>query len=303
MNERAKAPEFIAIPYPVFRDASLSPSAKLVYGRLKFFAGEDGRCFPKHETLAAEACLANRHLRNVLQELRAAGWISWTRTRTSCVYLVHSDRQNTADLDRHDSADLIGNKLPIKIGRILPIEKKYRKSSSKRPGEKRSTPEQDTRPGAVKAQTISQKKADDEAPATRAQLQNPEMEFRARLSERHGATVDAAAILRDVRADLGDVGLTAFLEAESKATTNPAALRNPHGHYRRLARRLARANGTDGLVAALETATQLQAAISEGNRPQAPRCTCADGALPGGGYCTCKTGAARRQLDEMRATA
>ena len=100
------AADFIIVPGNVLRDSIIGPAAKLLYGRLKRYAGKDGKAYPKHETLASEICLADRQVRYLLMELRAAGWIDWVRTRTSCVYTVHSDRQKSADQARQDIADL-----------------------------------------------------------------------------------------------------------------------------------------------------------------------------------------------------
>jgi hypothetical protein len=111
-NGKPFQPDFVAIPYVVFSDPGLSHAAKLTYGRLKLYAGEDGRAFPKHETLAEEVCLRPRQLKNVLVELRAAGWIGWTRARASCLYTVFSDRQKIA---HH-----IGKKLPIRQAENCP---------------------------------------------------------------------------------------------------------------------------------------------------------------------------------------
>ena len=101
----SRDPAFIQIPYLVLRDAEISHAAKLVYGRLKLYAGRNGQCNPKHETLAREVCLSVRQVKNVLIELRRAGWVDWHRTRTSCQYKVHPDRQ--------ERASQIGKKLPI----------------------------------------------------------------------------------------------------------------------------------------------------------------------------------------------
>jgi hypothetical protein len=116
-NGKPFQPDFVVIPYAVFVDPNLSHAAKLTYGRLKLYAGEDGRAFPKHETLASEVCLRDRQLRTVLSELQAAGWIEWRRARFNCAYTVFSDRQKTAtlnDQDRRKTASQSGGKLPIR---------------------------------------------------------------------------------------------------------------------------------------------------------------------------------------------
>ncbi len=98
-------PTFVQIPYGVFADKDLSHAAKLVYGRLLLYAGKDGLCYPKQETLAAEICIRHRQLRTVLVELRDQGWLTWCRIRTGCAYRVILDRQKTAGSS--------GRKLPV----------------------------------------------------------------------------------------------------------------------------------------------------------------------------------------------
>ncbi len=76
-------PDFIQIPMAVLRDPALSHPAKLLYGRLKLFAGKNGQCNPRHATLATEVCMGVRQLRQAISDLRKAGWIDWRRSRTS----------------------------------------------------------------------------------------------------------------------------------------------------------------------------------------------------------------------------
>ena len=113
--------DYIIVPGNVLRDALIGPSAKLAYGRLKFYAGNDGLCFMKHETLAAEICVADRQVRYILMELRAAGWMDWKRGRITCTYTVHAERKKTEDQARDDLGRLRAerHKVPIKIGTIL----------------------------------------------------------------------------------------------------------------------------------------------------------------------------------------
>jgi hypothetical protein len=151
-----------------------------------------------------------------------------------------------------------------------------------------------------KPEPLDFKKSDDEKPKPRTPLENPEMEFSARMAERHGPTVDAAALLGQVKGELGEIPLTRFLETDLTATTAPEKLTNPAGHYRKLARKLGRAAG----VSVLETIAETSAAarkflMSENTRHSKPTC-CDDGRLTAGGYCSCRTGAARRELDAMQ---
>jgi hypothetical protein len=88
------------------------------------------------------------------------------------------------------------------------------------------------------------------------------------------------------------------LEADLKATTAPSRLRNPHGHYRNLARKVGRRKEAAALESLAGTTWQNQEFLKQGApAPFKPACTCNDGKLPGGEYCNCKTGSLRRELD------
>lgn len=82
----ARPPGFVAVDYEVFIDSSLSPAAKLLFARLKLYAGTNGLAYPKHRTLAREMCMSDRQVRTLLNELRALNRINWRRTRTSCIF-------------------------------------------------------------------------------------------------------------------------------------------------------------------------------------------------------------------------
>lgn len=105
-------PEFIQIPYAVFRDPNLSASAKLAYGRLKLYAGTDGQCFMAHRTLAAEICLGRRQTQKILDELRAAGWIDWEWNRgETATYTVWQVAHKSAQGDAQKSAQPLRRKV------------------------------------------------------------------------------------------------------------------------------------------------------------------------------------------------
>jgi hypothetical protein len=59
----------IFIPEALVRFNGLSPGAKITYGRLVRYAGQDGACHPRQETLAAEIAVSSRQLRSYLREL------------------------------------------------------------------------------------------------------------------------------------------------------------------------------------------------------------------------------------------
>ena len=158
---------------------------------------------------------------------------------------------------------------------------------------------------AVELQTKNQNplssKVDDETSNPRTPFENAVEEFRARLMERHGDAVDADQLLADVRADLGDIPFSEFLEVDLKATTAPGKLMNPHGHYRGLARKLKRRGQAAELESILETRRRVQEFMSQGAPMTFVRsCSCNDGSMPDGSYCPCKIGTFRKQFDDHR---
>jgi hypothetical protein len=52
----------IFIPDGMVRSTIISAGAKLTYGRLLRYAGQDGKCYPAVETLAAEIGVSDRQV-------------------------------------------------------------------------------------------------------------------------------------------------------------------------------------------------------------------------------------------------
>ena len=102
--------------------------------------------------------------------------------------------------------------------------------------------------------------------------------------------------------------MSAFLEADAKATTNPAALRNPAGHYRTLARKTARREASAPLEMTLRSVASLQDQMeAAGRKFEADErarmlakyaCCTGTGKTPDGAYCGCGCGDLLRQIDE-----
>lgn len=59
----------IHIPEALVRCKELSPGAKITYGRLARYAGQDGACHPRQETLAHELGVSGRQVRTYVGEL------------------------------------------------------------------------------------------------------------------------------------------------------------------------------------------------------------------------------------------
>jgi hypothetical protein len=78
----------IFIPEGLVRANGISPGAKLAYGRLARYAGQDGRCYPSMGALAAEIAVGERQARKYITELeRANSWCHALRGR----HMDHSE--------------------------------------------------------------------------------------------------------------------------------------------------------------------------------------------------------------------
>jgi hypothetical protein len=235
----------ILIPDALVRYAGISPSAKLAYGRLARYAGQDGRCFPAVATLAAEIGIKKRRAQACLAELEGAGFLAreFQSGRVShYAFLWHSVFSGKSPVQ--DTARGGVQKTARGPMRIAAHEENHHQESQKkeiRPStEGRSKPALPApREKATRIQKISWADDDEKTPR-RLPLRNPEMEFRARIAERHGTGVDPDELLRDLRAELDSAPMTEFLEADLKSTTALRSLRNPHGYYRAMARKIGR---------------------------------------------------------------
>lgn len=65
----------VYIPEVLARYRGLSPLAKITWGRLARYAGENGECYPSLETLASEVAVKKRRICQVVQELMKKGFI------------------------------------------------------------------------------------------------------------------------------------------------------------------------------------------------------------------------------------
>ena len=295
----------IFIPEALVRHPGISPTAKLAYGRLVRYAGEDGRCFPAVATLAAEIGVKKRRAQDCLNELEAAGFIVrefHSGSTTHYAFLWHpvfsgKPVQETAQV-------------PVQKAASHPMQDRARKENHHQ--ESQGKESQGPRPsstsgGGRKTDTASDscggekptsQKRDDDESCRRA----PEAEFCARLSERHGDAIDPRKVLQDVRRELGNIQLEDFLDADGKATTAPAKLTNPHGHYRAMARKLRRDREAAVLGQALATMERARKFVSVESPKYKPLCSiCNEGLCSDGSYCNCKIGETRRALDTYRA--
>lgn len=69
----------IFIPDGLVRAKGISPGAKLAYGRLARYAGQDGRCYPSVGALASEIGIGERQAQKYIAELERARLIRRVR--------------------------------------------------------------------------------------------------------------------------------------------------------------------------------------------------------------------------------
>ena len=287
-------PTFISVDYAVFTDPDLSHAAKLLFARLKLYAERDGKAYPKHGTLAREMCLTDRQVRTILNELKALNRITWTRTRGSCRYEIKppEDWMKTSDLDRKECSHPTRKKASDQDRQKSSDRKEVRKSSSERKVGIEEEHKPERHPPSMAGTEGNSK--------PRSPFENPEIEFQERMRERHDGAVDSSVLLADVKSELGDIPLSEFLEADLKATTAPAKLTNPHGHYRKLARKLKRKAQVAALESVRNTRHRIEEYMARGDQGKfVPACSCNDGFMPDGSYCACDVGTVRRQLDDL----
>lgn len=103
----------IFIPEALVRCLDLTPGAKIAYGRLVRYAGKDGVCHPRQETLAREIGVSARQVRSYLQELIRNRFLKVIRkglhAPNEYVFLWHevfnpADRKDTSGQERKDSS-------------------------------------------------------------------------------------------------------------------------------------------------------------------------------------------------------
>lgn len=105
------------------RNPSLSLGAKVILIDLLLYAGVDGVSFPSQETLAANHNLTSRQIRNLLNELKKAGLVSWRRRGfpASNIYTFSQEIYfPTDESNRKYSSSKIGSPVPLELGNSLP---------------------------------------------------------------------------------------------------------------------------------------------------------------------------------------
>jgi len=103
----------VFVPEALVRCKDLSPGAKLAYGRLVRYAGQDGACHPRQETLAVELGVSGRQVRTYLGELSRHRFLRAVRkglhAPNDYIFLWHTifdgtDRSGSSCRDRKDTS-------------------------------------------------------------------------------------------------------------------------------------------------------------------------------------------------------
>jgi hypothetical protein len=72
---------FLQVDLQMLSEFGLAPRLLMLYGRLRLHQGKNGKCYPKHSTLAKEVGLkSTRHVRRLLDQLRLLRLIESART-------------------------------------------------------------------------------------------------------------------------------------------------------------------------------------------------------------------------------
>jgi hypothetical protein len=294
----------IFIPEGVAKYRGISLGAKMIYGRLCRYAGENGEAHPSMEVLSGEIGIGETQARQYLRELMREGFIGCearadeTGRQTSNQYFflwheafdgeIGDTRKKPQGRVRKTEPPTLRISEPWRVRKTEPEENHHQESPKKESQEKKTrddsgqqivsdTPQDPQKP--EEGPKPLPLKADDENPKTqsakRPAFEDPRQEFKARVSERHPGT-EPEYVLECFSPELSgnNLSLGEFLDFDAKCTTNPRGVKNPAGYYRDLARRLnahleaaafeERRNLNDRMNAFLT--------VTEPEKPKGPKC-------------------------------
>lgn len=308
----------IFIPEQIVRYQGISAGAKLIYGRLCRYAGENGLAYPAVATLGVEVGLSIGQVRRYLKELQNKKLLEIVRRSNGGAsnyyyFLWHEVFTQNKETNVEQMLLPLLN-VPEEALSEMPVvplaetvaEENHPQESQKticaigNLEKRRLTTAEEKHPEA-KAKRF-RKTADDEHSKSSPQT---EEDFDFLLISRHSKLSPFLRheIQRDVRRDLAKVGisLTQFLAYDAEKTTNAAVIVNPGGYYRTLVSRLA---GRDK-----EVARELMVAQNELlQRPvkineKCVTCPSGLGLQLDGTFCRCAMGRDLEKVERWKATA
>ena len=125
----------IFIPDALVRSTIISAGAKLAYGRLARYAGQDGKCYPAVDTLAAEIGLGGRQVQRYLAELeraylirRVIRYAGRAQTSNGFEFLWHQMFQEGVS---HMSPEGVSDQSPHPVSHLSPKESQIEESQFK----------------------------------------------------------------------------------------------------------------------------------------------------------------------------
>jgi hypothetical protein len=283
----------IFIPEALLRYRGLSSGAKLVYGRLSRYAGENGECYPSIPALAVEIGLSSTQTRTYVHELRDQRFITIeSRAGTSGMFSflwheaffgVKGDPRKIPPLRKTGPP-------PTRITGPPPLRKTGDEDNHHQDSQVKENREAaDTRQQVSKTARLhthpeadrkdSHLKIDDENTNLTLTIcpvrDDPRQEFKALTSARH-PEMDAEYVLDFLSKDLSanNLSLREFLAFDAKHTTNPRTIKNPAGYYRDLSKKLNAQVETAALDERLRLIQRVNefCAIPNPIRPTGPKC-------------------------------
>jgi hypothetical protein len=298
----------------------LHPRLALLYGRLIFHAGKDGRCFPRHITLTRELGLRDtKWVTRLLSRLRDLRLIEWKRNgpHSNEYGILVPDKEWIARwIANHRRVREVASKPPLEVAAKPPQDVAARppiKEAAAKEADKRENPAPKPTPkteaSKPRPRTPSQPEAERNAktasPSAAANALTPVEEFRARCLERHGPGFDVGRCIRNVQRQLekrGGLTFEDFLAFDAAQTTN-GMKSNPYGFYVHLAKQL-REETVKATMDAFNAAVPETPAPAEPPRNEQGRCDKCNGIgrlLPGGEFCACKLGRDLKKLEAQDA--
>jgi len=224
----------IHIPEALVRCKEISPGAKLAYGRLARYAGQDGVCYPRQETLAREIAVCVRQARRYLEELVYQRFLKiiqkGLRAPNEYVFLWHAvfetavrtdmsaqDRTDMSAQDRTNMSAQDRKRMSAPISRESRQESPVKESPpSSSCGLKAPPPPTPSSPRETKADTRSLKGPDDDdatGPEPKTEYKSEQDELIAVMKKAMGQAPDAKLISDMLdRLKLREMPLRAFID-------------------------------------------------------------------------------------------
>ncbi len=162
----------VFIPNAILRHKALSHGAKITWGRLAQYAGENGEAWPNYETLAAELGIDRRQAIRYANELKEHNFIKTIATGKSnkFIFLWHEVLEESLRGDRYDTPE-VTDMTPHEVTDMTPKENHLKESYEE---EKEGGPEKEPTPHPQKPSSHS-KEQKAEKPKEEAKDQGSEV--------------------------------------------------------------------------------------------------------------------------------